>query len=356
MTALVPFCDLSRANEPIRRDLERAISRCMDRSWYLRGPEARAFEEEWADYCGQRYAVCCGSGTDALSLAARALSLRTAVIPASTLPLTAIGLHRGGAVVELVDVDEDGWVSSGCGNTVPVLMYGRLPPQGGDNAALYDAAHAHGWKPAAGTAAWSFYPTKSLGALGDAGAVTTNDADLAREMEMLCGRDDRLRRPDQFPSRADEIQAAVLRVKLKWLDGWLEQRREIARTYALGLSGMPLDRPGASLHHIYAVRVDRRDDLRIFLARHGIETKVHWPESLDALHGPWTCPQPVMAARRWCERTLSLPCYPGLTQTEITMICDLIGEWFSRQTIPEECSRGPIEPPPRGGAKPCWRW
>lgn len=329
---MIAYCDLSRAHAPIRRDIDRAIARCLDRSVYLRGPEARAFEEEWAAYCGQQYAVCCDSGTDALSLAARALDMPTAVVPATTLPLTGIGLARGGAEVELADVREDGWIATTREDAVPVLMYGLIPPDDAAPAVLYDAAHAHGWKPPGGAAAWSFYPTKSLGALGDAGAVTTDDAALAKDIEALCGRDDVLRRRDQFTSRIDEIQAAVLRVKLGHLDDWLAERQDIGRVYADGLAGLPVDRPGDSLHHIYAIRTDDRDGLRAFLLQHGVETKIHWAESLDRVAGPWSAAGPVPTARLWCARTLSLPCYPGLTHDEVRHTCDLIATWCETRT------------------------
>jgi dTDP-4-amino-4,6-dideoxygalactose transaminase len=325
---MIPYCDLSRAHEPIRRDLDRAISRCMDRSVYLRGPEARAFEGEWAAYCGQAYAVCCDSGTDALSLAARALGMSKAAIQANTLPLTGIGLSRGGAAVDLVDVRDDGWVDSARVDTVPVLIYGCLPPEGASSGRLCDAAHAHGWRPDADTtASWSFYPTKSLGALGDCGAVTTNDPHLAREIEALCGRDDALRRRDQFTSRIDEIQAAVLRVKLRHLDDWLEERQGIGRSYGEQLAGLPVLLPDESLHHIYAIRVKGRDRLGEFLHNAGVETKVHWDTPLADLDGPWTSSQPTPIAREWCATTLSLPCYPGLTEGEIHTVCELISDW-----------------------------
>ena len=346
----VPFCDLARALSPIRCDIDRAIARCIDRSVFLRGPEARAFEAEWAAYCGAAFAICCNSGTDALTIAARALELSTAAIPATTLPLTGIGLHRGGTSVTLADIGPDGWIEDGHPDAVPVLMHGMLPPLRAQPAALYDAAHAHGWKPGRAVAAWSFYPTKTLGALGDAGAVTTDDADVARALEALCGRDDRIRRPDQFTTRIDELQAAVLRVKLRHLDEWLEQRREIAAHYSRALGDLPLTlpAPAASLHHLYAIRVEGRDDLQRFLAEQGVETKAHWPRSLDALDGPWHRASSTDQARTWCDRTLSLPCFPGLRTDEIDRVCDLIGRWVVRARPPSIPPAGAaVMPPPR---------
>src|SRR5262249_34882785 len=151
-----------------------------------------AFEEEWAAYCGQAHCVSCANGTNALTLAALGMGLKETDVPANTLALTAVGLHRGGARVVASEVGADGRLAEVSARAVPVLLYGRKPSSVELNARLFDAAQAHGWRPPAhATACWSFYPTKNLGALGDAGAVTTNDAGLAQQMRELCGRDDR---------------------------------------------------------------------------------------------------------------------------------------------------------------------
>src|SRR5262245_60950704 len=232
MTDRVPFCDLTRANATLRADIDKAISRVIDGGWFLRGAETDAFEAEWAAYCGQVYCVSCNSGTDALTLAATAMGMPKAWVPANTLPLTAIGLARSGAKVVADEVGEDGHLLTIRSQSVPVLLYGRMPSESELDCKLFDAAHAHGWKPPSNaTACWSFYPTKTLGAFGDAGAVTTNDPKLAATMRNLSGRDDQLRDARQITSRVDEIQAAILRVKLRHLDNWLDARRELAGLY-----------------------------------------------------------------------------------------------------------------------------
>ena len=332
MTAPVPFCDLERAHAPIRAEIDRAIARCLDRSSFLRGPETAAFEEEWAASCGQAHAVCCNSGTDALSLAAMALGLRTAAVPANTLPLTATGLHHGGSSVRIADIRPDGWIASSAPDAVPVLIFGRTPPPGVPEALLYDAAHAHGWRPPAGSlAAWSFYPTKSLGALGDAGAVTTNDASLAEEMRHLCGRDDQFHNRRQITSRIDEMQAAVLRVKLRFLGRWLEERRGIAARYIERLEPLGLTLEGPSFHHLFVIRTAGRDRLAAHLQARGIGCKVHWAHPLHQLPGPWSAPDPCESAEAWCGSVLSLPCFPGLRPDEIGRVCDVVEEWCDRE-------------------------
>jgi dTDP-4-amino-4,6-dideoxygalactose transaminase len=328
----IPFCDLSRAHAPIRIEIERAITDCIDRSSFLRGPQTKAFEEEWASYCGQAYAVCCNSGTDALTIAATAMNLKTATIPANTPPLTGIGLYRGGAQVRVAEIGPDGWITDLKPDTVPVLIFGQLPIANECPAQLYDAAHAHGWKPPAGsTAAWSFYPTKTLGGLGDAGAVTTNDASLAAEMRRLCGRDDQFHNRRQITSRIDEIQAAVLRIKLRHLDKWLAERQAIGVHYEkrLGALGITLHRP--SLHHLYVVRITGREMIANFLAHHGIGTKVHWSTPLHRVPGPWLEEGKYPHSENWCASVLSLPCFPGLHPYEIERICDAVENWYEHE-------------------------
>lgn len=322
---MIPYLDLRRANDPLRQEIQQAVDGCLRRSSYLRGPETEAFEAEWAAYCGQPHAVACNSGTDALTIAATAMQLDRATIPANTLPLTGIGLSRAGTRVALAEVGEDGWMAESTPHDVPVLLYGRLPEAFHPGGTLVDAAHAHGWRPPAGThAAWSFYPTKSLGAIGDAGAVTTQDAGLAAAMRDLCGRDDVMRHERQITSRMDEVQAAVLRVKLRHLDEWLRQRAEIASWYQNRLLPLGVTLAGKSLHHIYAIRVANRTKLRAHLWARGIETKIHWSTALDQVAGPWSRTGHFPRAHRWADEVLSLPMYPGLTPAEVTYMCDAL--------------------------------
>jgi dTDP-4-amino-4,6-dideoxygalactose transaminase len=276
--------------------------------------------------------VACNSGTDALTLAAKALELHEVEVPANTLALTATGLQQGGARVKLYDVGEDGRLTQAGCNTVPVLLYGRLPNQVELGARLFDAAHAHGWQPPPhAVACWSFYPTKTLGALGDAGAVTTNDAGLSELMVALSGRDDRFRDRRQITSRMDELQAAILRIKLRFLDDWLAERRSIAGYYSGKLVGTVAltSQDPHDLHHLFVVRSPRRDGLRAHLSADGIETKIHWAEPLHRMPAVWADGAGSFpGADAWSDSVLSLPCYPGLREEEITRICEAIDEFF----------------------------
>jgi aminotransferase EvaB len=330
------FCDLRRALKPLRGEIECSLRRVLDRGWFLRGPETEAFESEWAAYCGQQYCVSCGSGTDALTLGALALRLDHAELQANTIPLTAVGLHRAGVRVIVRDVDASGRLNEVGKHSVPVLLYGRAPNTTELNATLFDAAHAHGWKPPThAVACWSFYPTKSLGALGDAGAVTTNSAVLAAKIRELAGSDDQLRDGRQITSRMDEIQAAVLRIKLPHLDCWIEERRRIAGGYNEQLPNS-VRSVGASwdFYHLFAVRVPDRGDLIRFLDDCGIQTKVHFPVPLHRQQAAWgDSSAHFPTAEDWCECVLSLPCYPGLLPAEIESICAAVTSWSNRSQL-----------------------
>ena len=329
----IAFCDLQRALIPIRSDIDRAIAQVISSGWFLRGKQTAAFEEEWAHYCGQSHSVCCNSGTDALTLAALAMNLKTAVIPANTLSLTGVGLHRGGAQVRLSEIDGSGhMLEIDQADAVPVLLFGRLPTAAEAKVQLIDAAHAHGWQPTT-TAAFSFYPTKTLGALGDGGVVTTNDSALADDIRKLSGRDDILHDKRQLTTRMDEIQAAVLRVKLQHLNQWLAQRTEIGQRYDKRLEPRGITISGPSLHHLYVIRIPKRDQLAACLKEAGVETKVHWHDSLSQVAGPWSMNGDFAHAQAWSQTILSLPCYPGMTLEEVDYICDVIEAWCDANDI-----------------------
>ena len=328
---MIPYVDLQPMNDPLLSQINSAVTDCMKQSSYLRGAQTKAFEEEWAEFCGQKYAVACNSGTDALTIAAKSLELASAQLQSNTLPLSGIGLALGGADVHICDVDSDGRIPEGVTNSVPVLLFGRVPVANSKNSVLYDAAHAHGWNPhKESTAAWSFYPTKSLGALGDAGAVTTNDENLAKTMIEICGRDDQMRHSRQITSRVDEIQAAILRIKLKQLPRWLAQRQEIANQYDSRLSDFGITLGGESFNHIYAIRTKSRESLRKHLLTMGVETKIHWEKTLDSLQGPWTTSGEYPAAKSWAAEILSLPIYPGLSADQVTFICDSVEDYMTK--------------------------
>jgi len=322
----IKFTNLLPAMESINKELHEAINRVFDSGWYLRGKETDSFEKEWAEYCGQKYCVACGSGTDSLTLAALAMNLKEAEVQGNTIPLTAIGLHKAGVKIKIVEVNKNGHLLNVNDKSVPVLLYGRNPSKEEMQCNLFDAAHAHGWQPPShAVACWSFYPTKTLGAMGDAGAVTTNDLNIANTIKSLAGRDDIIRDNRQITSRIDEIQAAVLKVKLKRLNDWLKDRERIAKTYHNKLSKLAVDQLGSSRNHLFVIRPNiDRNLLKNYLLTEGIETKIHFPSALNKQITPWGEQHELPMVELWCNTVLSLPCYPGLNDESIDYICDKI--------------------------------
>ena len=228
------------------------------------------------------------------------------------------------------DVNASGRLSEVRSCSVPVLLYGRGPSAAELNANLFDAAHAHGWKPpSTAVACWSFYPTKSLGALGDAGAVTTNSAEIAAKIKALAGSDDQLRDGRQITSRMDEIQAAILRVKLPHLDHWIVERQRIAAAYIEQLpNSVSSVGTSSDFNYLFVVRVRNRRDLVRFLDDRGIQTKVHFPVPLHQQQAPWgNSSGRFLGADDWCESVVSLPCYPGLQRDEVERVCAALTGW-----------------------------
>lgn len=325
--------DLSRNIKYHQKDFEKIVNQVIYSGVFLRGGHIRKFELEWAKYCGQKYCIAVKNGTDALTLCARAMGLKKAFVQANTLPLTAQGLMLGGSQIEIIDVDENGRTAKKSKDLVPVLLFGRMPSAAELNSNLFDAAHAHGWKvPINATATWSFYPTKTLGAFGDSGAITTNDQSIYEELQLLSGADDKLRHPDQINSRMDEIQAAILLEKLKYLDENIEERKKNALIYAENLPTniQPVNTSENDLNHLYVVKTkERRNELKDFLSKQGIETKIHFPVPLNELDAKWKTDKKLLGARHWCDHILTLPIFPGIKPEEIFYVTKSIKKFFS---------------------------
>lgn len=347
----LPFVDLAAQRAALTPALQVACVRAIERGDHVLGADVEAFEREWAGWCGVRHAVGVDSGTSAIELALRACGVGPGdevVTVANTFVATAFAITHVGATPVLVDAEPDTWtidvgkiaaaITPRTRAIVPVHLYGGLCDMAPllalarehGLAVVEDACQAHGAQERgrrAGTfgdaAAFSFYPAKNLGALGDGGMVVTGDDAIADRCRVLRNYGQRVKyRSDElgFNRRLDTLQAAMLRVKLPHLDGWNAARRRHAEAYDAALEHLPVVRPRLrdgveGVWHLYAIRVRDRDRVREALGAEGIETGIHYPVPVH-LQGAYagaawhTGDFPV--SERLSEETLSLPMYPEL--------------------------------------------
>jgi dTDP-4-amino-4,6-dideoxygalactose transaminase len=366
--AAVPMTRLDNGDPELLDELLGAVERVARQSAFTLGPEVQGFEEEFAAYCGSRHAIGLSSGTDALVLALRALDVGPGdevVVPANSFIATAEAVTLVGARPRFADVDpETALLTADLIEPVlgprtrcimPVHLYGRtvdLQPilelsRKIGATVVEDACQAHGALLAgrrAGTVgvcgAFSFYPAKNLGAWGDGGALVTDDPAIADRVRLLRSHGERPRYHHRIPgttARLDAIQAAILRVKLRRLDGWNDDRRRIAGVLTTALHGAPVRVPapitadGDHVFHQYVVRAAARDSLREHLAGHGIATAIHYPVPLHrtAAYATGVAKNGVApAAEALAESSLSLPMHPGLTPSEVERIAAAVHSFF----------------------------
>ena len=359
-----------------RDEIDQAVHRVLDGGMYILGDEVARFEEEFAHYLGVQHAVGVGSGTDALHIALRACGVGpgdTVLTVSHTAVATVAAVELTGATAVLTDIDPATATmdvnslaeaiqkqhSGRLKAIIPVHLYGHPA----DMPAIMTIAERHGLKVTedcaqshgaalegrkTGTwghvAAFSFYPTKNLGALGDGGAAVTNDRTVAEQLRLLREYGWRERYVSDFAglnTRLDELQAAVLRVKLRYLDKENARRRELARIYDAILSATPVTVPRGSqcadhVYHQYVVQSDRRDALRSFLKANGVGTLIHYPVPVHMQPAYQGRVVPNGAAlphtERMCRLILSLPMHPQLTDAEVQEVGDLIVRWH-RQSM-----------------------
>jgi dTDP-4-amino-4,6-dideoxygalactose transaminase len=358
------FFELGLDEPVLRGELDAAYRRVMDRGWAILGPELEAFEAEFAAFCGAAHAVGVGNGLDALVLALRAAGVEAGaevIVPAHTFAATWLAVQAVGARPVPVEVDPETYVmtataaraavSPRTAAIVPVSLYGHPVDMAPIMAlaaerglfVLEDAAQSHGaldhGRRTGGLAhatAFSFYPTKNLGAVGDAGAVTTSDAALAERLRMLRNYGSRRKYVHEIAgvnSRLDELQAAFLRVRLARLDTANGLRRERAARYAERLASAnglaaPVEAAWARhVYHLYVVRAADRDGLQARLQRAGVETLIHYPtpchlqpafEHLGYREGS------LPLAEALAREVLSLPMWPGMTLEAVDAVSEAV--------------------------------
>jgi dTDP-4-amino-4,6-dideoxygalactose transaminase len=366
---MVPFVDLKRQYRRIEKEILAATKRVYEKGKYILGEEVSAFEKEFARYCGVRYGVGVGSGTEALYLSLKAAGIGEGdevVTSANSFISTALAISFTGAKPLFVDIDyqtytmdpnglelllrrrmaKEGWEKVKA--VLPVHLYGHPAEMRSimevanryDLLVIEDACQGHGAKyegKKAGSfgafGCFSFYPTKNLGGYGDGGMVVTNHQRSYEKLRLLRCYGEKRKYEHHLKggnSRLDELQAAILRVKLNYLDRWNEERREKANLYSerLASSGVvrPLERRGARhVYHLYVIRTRKRDSLQAFLKQRGIETLIHYPipihqqrafKELGYRRGD------LPLTEQCSRKILSLPFFPGITEAEMEEVAN----------------------------------
>ena len=362
---MIPYLDLKAQYQSIKDEIDAALLRVLDTTQFILGEEVAAFEREFASYCEASEAVGVNSGTSALHLALVAADIGPGdevITTPFTFVATVAAIRYAGATPIFVDIEPDYFtidpskiesaITRRTRAIIPVHLYGQpadMKPilemaRGRHITVIEDAAQAHGSEyhgrrcgSLSEIAAFSFYPGKNLGAYGEGGALTTTRSDLAKTCRVLrdWGQENRYEhRLKGFNYRMDGFQGAVLRVKLRHLEGWTERRGEVARWYGEALDPesvrLPKQRPGCRhVYHVYVVRSDDRDALRDALARQGIQTGIHYPIPIhlqpahdDLGYHAGDFPVAEAAARE----VLSLPIYPEMTREQVQMVAAAVSE------------------------------
>lgn len=363
----VPFLDLKAINHQYRQELIEAATRVIDSGWYIHGQEVESFEKEFATYCGTQYCIGVANGLDALILVLRAWKelgkLKEGdevIVPANTYIASILAITENRLTPVLVEPDINTYnidpnlieqaITPKTKAILAVHLYGQLAEmpaildiaQRNNLLVLEDSAQAHGaslndkkagnWGDAAG---FSFYPGKNLGALGDAGAVTTNDEELAQVIRAISNYGSHKKYENFYQgvnSRLDEMQAALLRIKLQYLDTKTKRRREIAKTYITRLENQSIVLPTQSqkshVWHLFVIRSQQRVALQSFLAQEGIQTLIHYP----------IAPHKQVAYRSWSnqcypisetihEQVLSLPISPIMSDEQVKIVLDAVSRF-----------------------------
>lgn len=365
----VPFLDLKRTHQPLQDELEATFKRVLDDSYFVYGKDVTAFEKAFSTAHENAACISTGNCTDALQLTLQALSIGAGdevIVPAMTWITDAEVVSNLGAQPVFIDVNESGLLdtslieaklTSKTRAIIPVHLYGQMADmssimhfaEANKLLVIEDCAQsvfAKQLDKRAGTwghaAVFSFYPTKNLGALGDAGCVVTKDAELATKIRKLANHGAPDKHSHEIPgsnSRMDTFQAAVLNLKLHLLEEWNEERRKAASFYNQALSDLPLALPDITeknthVFHVYQIQTEHRDALKSYLKEKGIQTQIHYPKALPftkAYESFGHQPTDFPIAHRIQEQTLSLPLYPGLTQAEQEYVIKSIHSFYKKE-------------------------
>ncbi|MFT6077443.1 MAG: dTDP-4-amino-4,6-dideoxygalactose transaminase [Rickettsiales bacterium] len=366
---MIPFLNIPNINYKYQSQIKQAFSRVVDSGWYILGKEVEEFESDFAKYCGAKHCIGVANGLDALILIFRAykeMELMSdgdeVIVPANTYIASILAISANNLVPILVEPDIDDFninpelieekITSKTKAILAVHLYGRCAPMEEINQiakkfnlkVVEDSAQAHGaylGNKRVGNlgdaSGFSFYPGKNLGALGDGGAVTTNDGDLSDVIKALRNYGSHKKYKNIYKglnSRLDEIQAAILKVKLQYLDAANDERREIAQLYCNNINNpeiilpeYPLDEKSC-VWHLFVIRCRNRDDLQKYLLENGVQTSIHYPISP---HKQESYPElnnlSLPITEKIHDEVLSLPIYPTLEMKEVLKIISLINQY-----------------------------
>ncbi len=360
----IKYTDFERMHKPIEKELEQCYKEVFNSQWFIQGRKLEQFEREFAEYCQTDYCVGVGNGLDALRLILQACDIGEGdevIVPSNTFIATVLAISYTGASPVFVEPDIstllinpdliEEKITSRTKGIMVVHLYGRIAQMEKimDIAKKHklkvfeDCAQAHGairngikagaWGDAG---AFSFYPGKNLGALGDAGAVTTNNKELAEKVRALGNYGSRIKYKHEYKgvnSRLDELQAGFLSVKLKYLDKWTQERKEIADKYYKGINNEKIKLPSytkENVYHIFPVLADNRNQLQKYLEEKGIHCLIHYPTAIhlqEAYRDMGLKRGAYPLAERICDTELSIPLYPGMTDGEIQYVIDAINEY-----------------------------
>lgn len=362
----IPFLNFEPMHTVIRNEIIDAFKKNYDNNLFILGPNVEAFESEFSKYCGTKYCIGCGNGLDALSIILRGYDIGEGdevIVPSNTYIATALAVSYVGAKVVFVepniktfniDVDKiEAAITKKTKAIIAVHLYGR--PAETDKIKVLckkynlklieDAAQSHGAiynEKRAGNlgdaAGFSFYPGKNLGALGDAGAILTNDSALAEKIRAIRNYGSKIKYYNEYKgvnSRLDEIQAGFLSVKLKYLDMWNTDRQKIAKLYLKKINNSKIilpciDSVTDSIWHIFPIRSKYRDDLLNYLKVNGIETLIHYPVPIHlqkAYKDLGYNLKDFPIAETISKTILSLPIWYGMNDNEINYIIDVLNKW-----------------------------
>ncbi len=359
---MIDFAGLKQQHEEISEEIEQAVQRVFKSGWFILGEELNSFEKEFSDYIGTKYSIGVNSGSDALLLVLKALQIghEDEVLTVSHTFISSVdSIIRNGAKPVFVDINPETFcidtakierkITKNTKAILPVHLYGQ--PANMDSImeiakkynlhVIEDACQAHGAKyrgnrvgSIGDISCFSFYPTKNLGAYGDGGMVTTNNQELAQKIQMLRNYGQPKKYEHDFVgvnSRLDEMQAACLRVKLKYLDKWNQNRRDIASLYKKLLRNLPVITPCdmefiEQVYHLFVIRSEQRDLLQKKLSEKNIHTQIHYPVPVHKQKAyqelGFNVSLPV--TEKICKEILSLPMHPFLVEDDIYTIVEAI--------------------------------